>query len=258
MNYLTLDEVKQYELNILKFIDDICKKNNLKYFLSFGTLIGAVRHKGFIPWDDDIDISMPREDYEMLEYILSNNPDSRYKLVSPKTSNYPYAFNKVIDTYTQIDEKYVNKFNPNGLWVDIFPIDGFNTNNKTLIYKVGDVLESARALASYEECPPRHRKLKIIWRMSRMIGYKFFQHMEIKICKRISYSKGNYVGYAFGTNFSIYSKDFFEHIIRIPFEDGLFCVPKRYDEYLKINYGDYMKIPPKEKQISHCVKAYIK
>ena len=258
MNYLTLDEVKKCELNILKYIDYICIQNNLRYFLSFGTLIGAVRHKGFIPWDDDIDISMPREDYDRFVEIMKENPHERYRIVTPETKNYPYAFNKVIDCQTVVEEDYVNKFEPNGLWVDIFPIDGFIENKKTLKYKVCDLMESARALASYEICPPKHRKHKIVWIIARLIGYKFFQTKVINICRAVPYTKGNYVGYAFGVNFSIFQKDFFENLVKIPFEDSEFYVPSQYNEYLKINYGEYMVIPPKEKQTSHSIKAYYK
>lgn len=89
MNYL--NEIKRVELDILIYIDDICKQNNIRYYMMYGTLLGAVRHGGFIPWDDDIDISMPREDYNKLRSVLENDKESPYKLISLEhDKDYPY------------------------------------------------------------------------------------------------------------------------------------------------------------------------
>lgn len=97
-------ELKEIQLGILRKVDELCKAHHLKYFMSDGTLLGAVRHKGYIPWDDDLDIWMPRKDYEKLEQIM-NQEDSCYKVVNHKnTKGYIYAFGKAVDTRTILKE----------------------------------------------------------------------------------------------------------------------------------------------------------
>lgn len=257
MEYLSLDQVKQIELDILKYVDAVCKEHNLRYFLSFGTLIGAIRHKGFIPWDDDIDISMPREDYERFVDI-TKNASGKYITLYPEKDGYPYPFVKVVDATTELADENIMDIPDNGLWVDIFPVDGYTISKPTFVNKLATALEKARSLATYEKCPERFKNQKALWRVTRCFGYKFFQKKVISLCKRHPYSSAKYVGYAYGAAMSVYPGDFFEKLIRIPFEDGEFLVPARYNEYLTILYGDYMRIPPKEQQISHCVKAILK
>ena len=129
-NRLTLTEIKQVELGILDYIVDICNKYNLIYYLSYGTLIGAIRHKGFIPWDDDIDISMPRDDYEkFLKITSSGQINSKYKCLVPLVDGYYYEFAKVIDTSTIVEDVSVQS-TENGVWVDIFPLDGLKKSDK--------------------------------------------------------------------------------------------------------------------------------
>lgn len=126
MKKLTLDEVKKIQLEILAYIDSFCKKNNISYFINYGTLLGAVRHKGFIPWDDDIDISMDREHYNM--FIEKFNQDSsKYKILSLDTDKtYFNNFIKVVDTTTKIVDNRNYKTFSCGVFVDIFPMDKFN------------------------------------------------------------------------------------------------------------------------------------
>ena len=257
MEYLSLDQVKQIELDILKYVDAVCKEYNLRYFLSFGTFTEAIRHKGFIPWDDDIDISMPREDYERFVEI-TKNANGKFVTLYPGKEGYPYPFVKVVDKSTELAEKDVMDIPDNGLWVDIFPVDGYAGAKPTVLNKLATALERARSLATYDKCPERFKSQKLLWRVARCFGYKFFQKIVIALCKRHPYSSAKYVGYAYGAAMSVYPGDFFEKLIRIPFEDGEFLVPVRYNEYLTILYGDYMRIPPKEQQVSHCVKAILK
>ena len=121
-----VDEIKKIELDILLHIHDFCKKNGLLYFLAYGTLIGAIRHKGFIPWDDDIDIQMTRADYNwMIENYNKMNPNSRYKLISPDMCESRHPFVKFVDTHTVKIEKGLDYGDFTvGIDVDIFPLDG--------------------------------------------------------------------------------------------------------------------------------------
>ena len=132
MKKLTLDEVKKIQLEILAYIDSFCKKNNISYFINYGTLLGAVRHKGFIPWDDDIDISMDREHYNM--FIEKFNQDSsKYKILSLDTDKaYFNNFIKVVDTTTKIVDNRNYKTFSCGVFVDIFPMDKFGKLEATI------------------------------------------------------------------------------------------------------------------------------
>ena len=122
MKEISFEESKKLELDILLAVADFCNKNNLTYFLAYGTLIGAIRHKGFIPWDDDIDIQMPREDYNKFIETFSHE---RYKTIAPGTPLSKHSFVKVIDTETvkiEAHKKYKKGFL--GVDIDIFPLDG--------------------------------------------------------------------------------------------------------------------------------------
>ena len=109
---ISVEELKKLELDILKYLKNVCSENGLTYYLAFGTLLGAVRHKGFIPWDDDIDVWMPREDYEKLKIIMRNKVNSRYLFVTPKEyKNYGVAFGKIIDKKTLlVEESYSSEY----------------------------------------------------------------------------------------------------------------------------------------------------
>lgn len=144
MKKITIEEAKKIELDILSYIDDFCKKNNIEYFINYGTLIGAVRHKGFIPWDDDIDISMTRENYDkFIEYY--KNDKSKYKLLALETNKHYFNnFAKIVDSTTRIDNTRIYKSYPSGIFIDIFPMDSFADKK---IVDICYVLESFKLLS---------------------------------------------------------------------------------------------------------------
>ena len=123
MRKLSSDEIKRIELSIMKELDRICREHGLTYSLAYGTALGAVRHGGFIPWDDDIDIVMPRPDYERLLSLFKNGLKCLYKLVSYRDGSSIYQFAKLIDENTSSYETFVGRDHATGLWVDIFPIE---------------------------------------------------------------------------------------------------------------------------------------
>ena len=132
MREITLEERKALQLDILVKIDAICRDKGFRYYLSSGTLLGAVRHQGYIPWDDDIDLTMPRPDYEAFySYFTANNNDADLQLISyrDKTSIYPFC--KMVNPKTTVVEHYVDPQYQTGVWVDIFPLDGVRSNDDT-------------------------------------------------------------------------------------------------------------------------------
>ena len=140
MKEMSLQEIKKIELNLLIEFDKLCKKNNLYYTLCGGTLLGAVRHKGFIPWDDDIDVIMPRGDYDKLlnEDNIDKTELPKYvEIANWKMGNMNYPFMKFMDKRTIINPKYVDDNKSNKIWIDVFPIDGNPKDEKQLrrLYK---------------------------------------------------------------------------------------------------------------------------
>ena len=268
MKEIGLEEVKKIELELLLKFDAICTKHNLRYFLGYGTLIGAVRHQGFIPWDDDIDVVMPRPDYEKLNQLIGNqNIDNRYCLLNSETKDYIYSFSKFVDLRTQMVEKWMIS-NVLGVYIDVIPLDGVPADtaerkhfyDKLMFYHYG-LLMSTRVNKS------RRTLLKtiasrIMYYPVKLVGYKNWRKKVQKLCNKYPYEESEYIG-----NLSLdtylrkecYPKAIFDNTIRIMFEGHLFCVPERYDELLRHIYGDYMVLPPIEQRVKkHENKAYWK
>lgn len=256
---LTLKEIQNLSLGILVDVTKFCEENNLTYFLACGTLLGAIRHKGFIPWDDDVDIMMPRPDYNR---FLQTYKSDRYKVCKPSEGRFYYA--KVYDITTEKTEVGIDtkKFYNLGVDIDVFPLDGMINDEKIVnkIYKRECFLEMLLRLSNQ---PIFHRKnkLKAINRIiPRIIGSKNIVRMIEKNAQRYPYETSDYVvrmrrsihGFTGALKKSVYDKDFAE------FEGYTFCVPKGYDEWLTKFYGNYMEIPPVEKRIVHPITCYRK
>lgn len=263
MRKLSLEEIKMIEVNILDHISDICKKNNLKYFLAYGTLIGAIRHKGFIPWDDDVDIVMQREDYEkLLEILKTQRGVSKYDCLIPMEGDYLYEFAKVIDTSTIVQEKSTIPSRC-GVWVDIFPLDGLKKEDK-LSHILLLLLNRCRAASVNKSFPHKTNGFAvpleyIFWKFCRLIGYKFFLKRSIRLSKKYKYDDCEYVGFAssYPAHNKYMLKKWFEKTVEVPFEGNLFNAPVGFDEYLRTQYGDYMQLPPEDKRVSHHMQAFI-
>ena len=127
MEPLTVDDVKLIELEIMDEIDRVCNEHGVQYFLGYGTLLGAVRHGGFIPWDDDMDIVMMRDQYELLmSHFNEWRTTDRFKLVSYRDGSSIYQFAKIVDTTTVFYEKFVGKDAATGVWVDVIPLENYD------------------------------------------------------------------------------------------------------------------------------------
>jgi len=252
-------EIQQMELGIMEYIHEICQKIGVKYFLAYGSLIGAVRHKGFIPWDDDMDICMLREDYEKLQDYLIANPDERYEVMSYKNNlNYVYPFMKVQDNQTYLLEEDVRIDSNMGIYVDIFPVDGYE-DDSVFKDKMTRLIKK-RQLSCYTFKGITNTKSllnSLIRYISVIIFYftntnKYIRGIDelAKSRKVDDYELVDYLIYK-DMNKPVWKREWLNQTITGVFEGKEFMIPKNYHEILTSDYGDYMQLPPVELRFSH-------
>ncbi len=256
-----IEEQKELQLEILKELKRICDGNNLTYFLGGGTLLGAVRHKGYIPWDDDIDIMMPRKDYDKLLKIFNNECDKKYKLLyHMNTNDYYYPFGKIVHKQTKLIEENYRDIKEMGIFIDVFPIDFLPNNEKEVkkifsrykkMYKIVIMYQANDIVKATEN------KVKLLLkRIILPVMCKFKLHTKIltKIDKMVKqYKDTDIVACVTGRYFEkeVMNKSYIKEFTTVKFEDEEYKIPIGYDEYLKKHYGNYMELPPKDKQISN-------
>lgn len=260
MNELTKREKLDQMLNMMDDIDRVCKSSNLKYFMAYGSLIGAIRHHGIIPWDDDIDIQMPRDDYE--KFISIYSKEGRYQITSPKSSDPLYYYAKVYnaDTLKLESEVSYRKRNPLGIDIDIFPLDNYcgirPQGNRMPNKRSLQLLYYLRMYAIDDITTKKSRKYPLLSYFLGVISHIIGNKAIISLFEHIAKS-GNksqscyYTVYSGMTNISIFQKTDFESCLNIPFENRFYNVPIGYDNILRSSYGDYMALPPEEKRVSH-------
>ena len=259
--------IQKKELAIFKEFIRVCEKHQLTYFALGGTLLGAVRHKGFIPWDDDIDIGMPREDYNKLMSLDPSEFNFPYKLVNEKnTPSFTKAFMNLQDSTTKILMTYSNVAHEESLWIDIFPIDGLPSNpikkylhEKRYLFSrmMVQLSQFNKIVNQNKENRPSLEKLIIkiaeIINIEKVLSYPFWQKNYISTISKYGMSEGyagNYTG-AYKLR-ELVPTDYFGSGTSLSFENIMIKVPEKYKEYLKAIYGDnYMQLPPEEKRIPH-------
>lgn len=258
----TIDNIHKEDLNIFKEFKKICEKYNLTYYIIGGTFLGAIRHKGFIPWDDDMDIALPREDFNKLLKVANENLPQNMELVSFQNKTYcRYYLPKIINKQIEICEKRTeDKNGKTNIFIDIFPIDG-TPNNKILrkIYYL-NVLYYRMLIAWFyideiDKCKNRKLHEKILIKMGKIIPTKkiininkVFLKLD-KLLQKNSFEKSEYVGTIMGAykTREIVPKSYFGKPAEYNFEDIKVTGPEKYDEYLTHIYGNYME-PPKNKE----------
>ena len=269
-NEINLEQLKKIELQLLLAVHEICEKENLRYSLGGGTLLGAVRHKGFIPWDDDIDIMMPRPDYDaLIAYCLSY--DVPFKIWSWETDkSYVDLSAKIYDPNTILEDENIVDGNKIGVNIDIFPIDGLGNTYKKAV-KAFRSTSFKRNLLIAAQWKKFFRSKTHSWYyepfrfaffvLSRSVNKsKLFAKIQNKY-KKIDFNSVNFAA-AVGGSYrerEILPQDVFTEYIELPFEDYNFKAIKQYDKYLSSIYGNYMELPPEEKRVSHhTFKAFYK
>lgn len=253
-------------LEIIKEFVNICEQEGLTYYLSGGTLLGAIRHKGFIPWDDDADFSMPRDDYEKFLEIAPQKLSPKYKIVNFKVDKkYQYYITRIQDLETKVIETRISNDNRyTYASIDIFPLDG-TPNNLLLrkIYFFRVMMHRAMMSLSYKDSidPDRKRSLKERILLSLLLILptdkifngdkekykidKIMRNHKIELSENIGCLMG-----AYRTN-QIVPKKFFGNGRYYKFETINLRGPELYDEYLKQMYGDYMKLPSESNRKVH-------
>ncbi len=267
MQKITSDEYKKILVKILDYINELCEKNNIKFSLIGGSLLGAVRHHGIIPWDDDIDICMTKDEYQKLLTAIKNDNNGDFKILdSNNCNNYFFPFAKIIYTKTYLRELDFLDIPEYGAYVDVFEYR-YISNNK-LIRKIqfkyykfwlsllrGSIFSNEH-LKNEKNIFKRFRNS-----LSKKIGYKRILQKLYKIfnknSKKTNYVMSNWPCYNY--NEEVKDASIFDSLSKMPFETLNVPVFDSYDKILKETFGDYMKYPPKEKQVSrHNFDAYWK
>lgn len=264
MREISFEESKKILVETLRSIDKCCRENNIPYSLTWGTLIGAIRHHGIIPWDDDIDLMMERNDYDRFLKVYN---DPQYDVYCPqKRKNFYHVLTKISNNNTLI---YYNfwKDSPHGLWISIFPYDNVpDVEKKSWKIKRSVLLQLYHIRTSrwtytrkwYANCVIAVAK-KILTPISPRT---LFNHIE-RCLTKYNNKKTNYIsiwdngnGY---TKFARFPSKLFDEYIDVDFENEKIPIIKGYDQFLRQYYGDYMTPPPVNKQVpSHNYKAYYK
>lgn len=264
-----LREKQEANLSSLLEIDKICRENNWTYFLAYGTLLGAIRHHGFIPWDDDVDIFMPRQDYDKLVEFMGDDIRDGFKLCTREnTENYPYY----IPRFSNMQYRFVTTLNgPQfdiGAFVDVYPLDNYCNDKQSgmRLEKKLSLLNSLYAVylngaigkSAAKKCVSRvgHFLLRSLARKD--FAAKINKRMRHTLSKYTSDSD-KYVGVpCWGAGIQ-YDKELFSETMEVAFEGHKLYVPKRYDEILTLVYNDYMSLPDVDaRNTSHHYEMYVR
>lgn len=250
MNGVSTRELQLKLLEIMKIFHNVCEKHGLKYFMLGGTMLGAVRHKGFIHWDDDMDVGMPREDYERLLKLPKSEWPENIIIKTPYNSlDLIFPYSKIMDTNTTLVEDRLDGI-IEGIYIDIFPLDGAGKYFKHAKLRYVYFYWMLGLLYNNQDHGKKRtfiRRLVQKYARSRDVNalYSKAENWMRKIKYADSEIIGNYAG-AWGFK-EFVKKDIFEESVLYEFEDFQFYGVYKAHDYLTSLYGDYMKLPPQEK-----------
>lgn len=259
---LQLPEIKHTAYSTLVFFDEYCKMHGLKYFLSNGTLLGAVKYCGFIPWDDDVDVLMPREDYD--RFIKTYKDVKLYKLFSrERDPQYKYTYAKLCHMGTIKKECNIDNGVELGIDIDIFPLDYCSDHLlRNGMQRKMNIYQKACILSKFVSSKGKPLYKRLIIAVCKMLGFDFFCNRLSKLVKKESGKGTKYLGCLM---WPIYGKkeivpsQVFSDTIDVTFNDRTFPAPVGYHTYLQSLYGEYHLDPPLNKQKSHHLfEAYYK
>lgn len=259
MKQISLQEMKQIQKDILKDVHEFCEKNGLHYTLAFGSLLGAVRHKGYIPWDDDIDIALLRPDYEkfVATYTSDNGKYRLYEFHKDAEFNYPFA--KIADTRTILKENISMK--NIGINIDVFPFDYmFDTREECTSFI--RTLDRLKKLFRVKLVKPGKKNVwwkRILIRLSKIVclpvSMRGIVEKQFEKTSVLTNQNAKYVAFALdprmeGAYRSVYPREMFDKFLKVPFDEEEFMITAEYDKWLTQMYGDYMTPPPEGYRMS--------
>lgn len=254
-----MTDFQQKVYDMFKWFHTFCVENDVKYYAIAGTALGAVRHSGFIPWDDDIDVGLPRKEYEKLISLMDGKQFGDYVLEKPlQYKDSIYGFAKIYDTSTTLIEgsRYDSK---RGVYIDVFPLDGAGNDYAEALQRFRSILKTRRWVYN-KVCKLRKKrglKKNLASLIVRAIPFTSWRKLNIVVdnkAKELEYDTSEYVANyygAWGAEREMCKREVYGTPKLYKFEDGEMYLPEDADKYLTTMYGDYMTPPPVEKRVSH-------
>lgn len=263
-----MSDIQIVILEIYKVIRQICKKHNIPFYAVGGTCIGAVRHQGFIPWDDDLDIAIPIEYYDHLcEYLKQELPDYYELRTCKDVKHTAYIFAKVVDKRTTYIER--TEFNTTdaykGVFIDIMPMSGIPASvpGRWLFHHRLVALSTLNGYLRWETGENNSCVKKLLHGVLSMLhkdNFSYYSDKWMKMLRKHPFYQAKVTGYTWFSTMKrkklTYPTEWFITTVTVPFEDTDMDCPQNYDAYLTKQFGNYMQLPPKEKQVSNHYGVY--
>lgn len=265
MKEINQQEFRKLQLDQLEFIDRICRENGIDYTLAGGSLIGAIRHGGYIPWDDDIDIELTRPNYEhLISVLMSELPNEKYALLHYKVRETYLPFTKLYDTRTVFTSQVDNLNRGTGVFLDIFPMDILPDNETERVNFKKDFIKKAIQLTAsnphgldFASSSKRIYLLGklILWMPQHLRYYGKYRELAKKLddfMRKYENTDNHLISYLYtGYKNAVFPKEIWEEYEDIQFENLTVRKLKDHDAYLRRQYGDYMKLPPENERENH-------
>ena len=253
-----MNDLQKKLLEMFEWLTQFLNRHGLKYYALGGTMLGAARHNGFIPWDDDIDIAMPREDYNRLAECMQKENQSRFELETPdtKAKDFFYSFAKLYDTTTTLIEN--NKYKiKRGISIDIFPLDGIGNSREESFKNYKKITKAQNLLLLRTSGVRKGRSFiknlgVLLFRLIPLNSKKLLKKLD-RLCSKYSWQQCSWGGNLVGAwRFKeVMPKEIMGEPTLYQFEHLQICGAQDYDGYLTSLYGDWRKLPPEEKRVSH-------